>query len=107
MTTFNERERGEETKYKHDLEMGFKIRNRRNKLLGLWIAGDHLGLQGDEAAAYAKEIVMADFDSPGNQAMLARIKADLEKAGKTLSDHQLDKHLKEFEVAARQQVMSE
>ena len=50
MTTFNERERGEETKYKHDLELGFKIRNRRNKLFGLWVAQTYLGLSGDEAA---------------------------------------------------------
>ena len=44
MTTFDDRERGEESKFKHDLELGFKIRNRRNKLFGLWIAQEHLGL---------------------------------------------------------------
>lgn len=107
MTTFNERERGEETKYKHDLEMGFKIRNRRNKLFGLWVAQTHLGLAGDAAVQYAKDVVMADFELPGDDDMLAKVKADLEKAGQTVSDHQLDKQLTELEAAARQQVMSE
>ena len=107
MTTFNERERGEETKYKHDLELGFKIRNRRNKLFGLWVAQTYLGLSGDEAAAYAKDVVMADFELPGDDDMLGKVKADLEQAGKPVSDHQLEKQLKEFEAAARQQVMAE
>lgn len=107
MTTFNERERGEETKYKHDLELGFKIRNRRNKLFGLWIAQDYLGLSGDEAAAYAKDVVMADFELPGDDDMLGKVKVDLEQAGKSATDHHLDKHLKEFETLARQQVMAE
>ena len=66
MTTFDERERGEETKFKHSLELDFKIRNRRNKLFGLWVAQTKLGLPGDEAAAYAKDVVMADFELPGD-----------------------------------------
>ena len=107
MAMFDERERGEETKYKHDLELGFKIRNRRNKLFGLWIAQTYLGLSGDEAGAYAKEVVMADFELPGDDDMLGKVKADLEKASQSVSDHSLQKHLKEFEAAARQQVMAE
>ena len=107
MTTFDDRERGEETKFKHELELGFKIRNRRNKMFGLWVAQDLLGLSGDTATAYAKEIVMADFELPGDHDMLDKVKADLGKTGKTVSDHQLDKHLKQFEAEARRQVMSE
>ena len=85
MTTFDERERGEETKYKHDLELGFKIRNRRNKLFGLWIAQTYLGLAGDEAAAYAKDVVMADFELPGDDDMLGKVKADLDAGGQDRS----------------------
>lgn len=107
MTTFNERERGEETKYKHDLEMGFKIRNRRNKLFGLWVAQTHLGLAGDAAVQYAKDVVMADFELPGDDDMLGKVKADLAKAGQSVSDHHLHKQLTELETAARQQVMAE
>ena len=80
MTTFDDRERGEETKFKHELELGFKARNRRNKLFGLWIAQDYLGLTGEAATTYAKDVVMADFAEPGDQDMLNKVKADLEKA---------------------------
>ena len=65
MTTFDERERGEE-KVQARLGAGFKIRNRRNKLFGLWVAQTKLGLSGDEAASYAKDVVMADFELPGD-----------------------------------------
>jgi hypothetical protein len=107
MTTFEDRERGEETKFKHELELGFKIRNRRNKMFGLWVAQTHLGLAGEDAAAYAKDVVMADFELPGDNDMLAKVKADLDKAGKQVSDHQLKKHLGELEHEAKQQVMAE
>ena len=107
MTTFNERERGEETRYKHDLELGFKIRNRRNKLFGLWVAQTYLGLSGDEAVSYAKDVVMADFELPGDHDMIGKVQADLANAGKTATDHHLEKELKALEAAARQQVMAE
>ena len=107
MTTFNERERTEEAKFKHDQELAFKIRNRRNKLFGLWLAQEHLGLAGDAALSYAKDVVMADFDLPGDDDIFTKVKADLGKAGKNLSDHQLRKHLEECETIAREQIMKE
>ncbi len=107
MTTFDDRERGEETKFKHELELGFKVRNRRNKLFGLWVAQTYLGLAGDEAVSYAKDVVMADFELPGDHDMIAKVQADLVKAGHTVTDHHLEKELKALETAARQQVMAE
>ena len=55
MTTFNDREKAFEDKYKHDQELQFKVEVRRNKLLGLW-AAELLDKKGDEADAYAKEV---------------------------------------------------
>ena len=107
MTMFDDRERGEETKYKHDLELGFKIRNRRNKLFGLWVAQTHLGLSGDEAVSYAKDVVMADFELPGDDDMLGKVQADLEKAGRTVGGDELQRQLKSLEAESRRQVMAE
>ena len=59
------------------------------------------------ATAYAKDVVMADFDLPGDEDMLGKVRADLEKAGKSLSDHLLHKHLAEFMRIAHEQVMKE
>ena len=107
MTTFDERERGEEGNFQHEQELAFKIRNRRNKLFGLWIAQDHLGLSGEAASSYAKDVVMADFEVPGDSDMMGKVRADLAKAGREVSDHMLKKHLEQFQAQARQQVMSE
>jgi hypothetical protein len=107
MTTFDDRERGEETKFKHELELGFKVRNRRNKLFGLWVAQTYLGLSGDEAVSYAKDVVMADFELPGDHDMIEKVQTDLAAAGKAATDHHLEKELKALEAEARKQVMAE
>ena len=65
MTTFEEREKGYEAKFKRDQEFQFKATARRNKLLGLW-AAEKLGLSGGDADAYAKEVVIADFEVAGD-----------------------------------------
>ena len=62
MTTFDKRETSFEAKYAHDQETVFKIGARRNKLLGLWMA-EHLGLEGADADAYAKQVIASDFES--------------------------------------------
>ena len=76
MTTFDDRESGFEAKYAHDEEMLFRAQARANKLLGLWAAG-LLGKVGDEAEAYAREIVKADFEEPGHEDVFRRVAADL------------------------------
>src|SRR3546814_14271709 len=75
MANFDDREKGFEHKYKHDKELEFKINARRNKLLGLW-AATQLGLTGADAETYAKSVVMADFDKPGDDDVLDKVVAD-------------------------------
>ena len=76
MTTFDDRENAFEAKFAHDGEMQFKAEARRNKLLGLWAAG-LLGKSGDEAAAYALEVVSADFEEAGTEDVVRKVAADL------------------------------
>ena len=105
--SFEDREKSEEAKYKHDQELAFKVRNRRNKLLGLWVAETHLGKTGEDALNYAKEVVMADFEEPGDDDVFEKIRTDLQKGGSDLSDHMLRKQMDACEAEARAQVMSE
>ena len=63
-TTFDKREEGFERQFVHDEELRFKAVARRNRLLGLWAAG-LLGKSGTDAEAYAKEVVLADFETGG------------------------------------------
>ncbi len=76
---FDDRRKGFESKWAHDAEMQFKVMNRRNKLLGLW-AAELMGKSGDAAAAYAKEVVAADFDEPGDEDVFRKVRKDLDTA---------------------------
>ncbi len=76
MTTFDDRENAFEGKYAHDAQMQFKAEARRNKLLGLW-AADLMGKTGEEAAAYAKEVIKADFEEAGYEDVVRKVAGDL------------------------------
>lgn len=74
---FEDRKKAAEAKWAHNEELGFKVMARRNKLLGLWAAGEK-GLSGDAANAYAKEVVAADFDEPGDEDVFRKVRVDLD-----------------------------
>jgi hypothetical protein len=106
MATFDDREKGFEQKYKHDNELEFKVSARRNRLLGLWAAKE-LGLPDAEAEAYAKTVVMADFQKPGDDDVVDKIVGDFKNKGIEMSEHRVRKHMSELLDAARKQVMTE
>ena len=106
MTTFDDRERTEETRYKHDQELTFKARNRGNRMFGMWVA-EQLGLSGEAADSYAKDVVVADFESPGDEDILTKVRADLAAKSIEISDHVLQKRLQEFRELALQQIKTE
>ena len=103
MANLKDRENAFENKYAHDAEMQFKAEARRNKLLGLW-AADLMGKSGDEADAYAKEVIKADFEEAGDEDVFRKVKADLEKAGAGISDTELRKKMDFLMVEARGQI---
>ena len=102
MTTFKEREEGFEKMFAHDEELRFKANARRNKLFGLWAAGK-LGLTGDEAEAYAKAVVMADFEASAG-GVLGKVRTDLEAKGVALSEHQIGRTMDELMEQAIAQI---
>ena len=106
MTTFDKREKDFEKKYKHDQDLQFKVEVRRNKLLGLW-AAELLGKAGAEADAYAKEVVAADFEEPGDADLVRKVLGDFEAAGTEFSEHRLRKMMDELLAVAKEQVMEE
>ena len=104
MTTFEEREKGYEAKFKRDQEFQFKATARRNKLLGLW-AADKLGLSGGDADAYAKEVVVADFEEPGDEDVLRKVAEDLD--GKGVRAEDVRREMDRLMPIAAQQVEAE
>ncbi|KPL55353.1 DUF1476 domain-containing protein [Prosthecomicrobium hirschii] len=103
MTTFDRREEGFEKKFAHDEELRFKATARRNKLIGLW-AAEHLGLSGEKAEEYAREVVRADFDEPGEEDVFRKIRADLDAAKVEQSDHQIRRRMDELMAVAVEQI---
>jgi hypothetical protein len=106
MTTFDDREKAFEDKYKHDQDLQFRVEVRRNKLLGLW-AAELVGRTGDDAEAYAKEVVTADFEVPGDADLVGKVLGDLAAAGVEMSEHRLRKKMEELVDVAKQQVMND
>lgn len=103
MTTFSDREKGEEAKYAFDEETRFKIEARRNKLLGLWVAGK-VGLSGDAAEAYAKTVVAADFDAPGEEDVFVKVMADIKAKNAAITEAEVRKQMSVLREEARKQI---
>jgi hypothetical protein len=99
MTTFDKREEGFEKQFARDEELKFKASARRNKLLGLW-AAEKLGFSGAQAEAYAKEVIMADFEEPGDHDVFRKIRRDFDAKGITQSDHQIRRTMDELMAKA-------
>ena len=106
MGAFDDREKGIENKYFHDQELEFKATVRRNKLLGLW-AAELMGLEGDAAEAYAKEVVKSDFEEAGDEDVFRKVRGDFDAKGVDQSDHQIRRQMDELLAAAREQVTKE
>lgn len=103
MTTFDERENAFENKFAHDAEMQFKAEARRNKLLGFW-AAELLGKSGDEAEAYAVEVVKSDFEEAGHEDVVRKVSGDL---GDKSSNDEIRAKMDELMKVAKAQLMEE
>jgi hypothetical protein len=103
MTTFDKREEGFEKQFAHDEELRFKASARRNKLLGLW-AAEKMGLTGNDAEAYAKEVVMADFQEPGDQDVFRKIRQDCDARKVAVADQDIRRVMDELMAQAVAQI---
>lgn len=104
--SFKKREDAFENKYARDQELRFRVDIRRDKLIGLW-AAEMLGLKGDEAEAYAKEVISADFEEPGEDDVVRKIMADFQEKDIDFSEHRLRKKMEELLEIAKQQLQNE
>jgi hypothetical protein len=103
MNNFDKREEGFEKKYALDEEQKFKAEARRNRLLGMW-AAEKLGISGDAATAYAKEVVAADFEEAGDTDVVRKVLGDLTAKGVAVTEPQLRVKMDELMATAVAQV---
>ena len=105
MATFQDREKEFEARFKHDEELKFKVTARRNRLLGEWAAA-RMGLTGEAADTYAREVVEAEFKG-GDPKVVDKVCADLNAKGQSCTPAQIRFELDHFAETAKQQIMQE
>ncbi len=96
---FRDRQKGFEGKYQMDQELAFKVQTRRDKYFGQWVAG-LLGNSGADVDVYAKEVVASNFEKPGDDDMLGKVRTDLKNKGIGADDKVLLAELQKAEAAA-------
>jgi hypothetical protein len=106
MTTFDSRKDGFEKKFAHDEELQFKATARRNKLLGAW-AAEKMGLTGDAATQYAKDVVAADFEEAGDDDVVRKVMGDFQAKGVDQSEHQVRRTMDELMGEAIAQIKAQ
>ena len=106
MSGIDDRRKGMEAKLHHDGELKFKVNNRRNKLLGQWLA-EQFGLAGEEAEAYAKTVVLSDFEEPGEEDVVRKVMADIESRNAGIDEATVRKQMETLMDTAKDQVLGE
>jgi hypothetical protein len=105
-SSFEKREKSAEAKWALDEETRFKVYARRNKLLGLWAAGE-LGLGDAAAESYAKEVVAADFEKPGEEDVFEKLRRDFDEKKPAMGDATIRSRMAELLETAREQITAE
>lgn len=100
---FDKRQKGFEGKYHRDQEHEFRVQSRRDKLFGLWLA-DKFGIIGDSAVNYASDVVESNFEKPGDEDMLDKVRKDIDNKGSEITNEQLRSKLRELETLAEKQI---
>lgn len=88
MSGFDDRQKGMEAKHVHEEQMKFKASVKRNKLLGLW-AADQMGMAGEDAEQFAKDVIKSDFEEAGDDDVLRMVQAAMAKHGVEISSSEL------------------
>ena len=105
MTTFDQRKDAYENKFAHDEELRFKATARRNKLLGLW-AAEKLGKSGADAEAYAKSVVVADFEEAGDEDVVRKVKADFAAGNVAAGDTEIRQVMQDLLIRAAEEIQA-
>ncbi len=106
MSQFDDRQKGQEAKFAFDAEKKFKAEARRNKLVGIW-AAELMSLTGDEAKAYAAEVVAADFEEAGDEDVFRKVSGDLKAKGLDIGDDVIRQKMAQLVQTANEQIAAE
>src|SRR4029077_8003386 len=95
---------GFEAALQRDQELAFRIKARRNRLFGLW-AAERLGVPAGEASEdYAIAVAAADFEIPGDDDVVGKVRSDLAEKGISLTEPELREELTRAAAEAQSQL---
>ena len=100
------KDKGHETDLVREGEREFIVTARRNKLLGLW-AAERMGITGDAAQAYSKEVVVSDLEEPGDDDVVRKVMKDLAEKGADITEDRLRREMDALLEVARRQTESD
>ena len=104
MNTFDDRKKAFETKFVQDADLQFRLKAKRNKLIGEWAAER---LEKDNKEDYIKEVRESDLEKPGDEDIIEKLLEDFKKAEYSLSREELLLKFSEFENKAKEDLISE
>ena len=73
MNNFNDRAKAFEAKFTQDADLQFRLRAKRNKLIGEWASQV---LQKENPEEYVKEVRESDLEKPGDEDIIEKIMKD-------------------------------
>lgn len=103
---FHDREKAFEAQFGHEQDLSFRVRVRRNRMLGLWVA-EAIGITGDGAESYARDIVSLDLEKPGDGGILSKILADFQNGGIDMTEPRLKLKMEKMMAVAREKILRE
>jgi hypothetical protein len=103
MSDLGDREKGFERKFERDQELEFKIKVRRNRLLGLW-AAEKLGLKAEAAGDYARGIADPAKHLHGDEAVIKQIASDFNAKSIAIDEARLRLEITRFAAEATKQL---
>ena len=92
---YDDRKKQFEKKFELDEEKKFKVTALRNKMLGKW-AGELLGVGEEDIDKYINDVVLSDFEKPGEEDVVEKIKNDFDKESINLSKEEIRKKIGYF-----------
>ncbi len=88
-----------------DMATRDQVNARRNYLMGLW-AGQKLGVPESELPRYVGEVMAADFEEPGPQDVVRKLRRDFAATGLDVSEAEVMQQLKNAEKSVRSELLS-
>ncbi len=98
--------KAQENKFKHEQDLLFKAKVKRNRMLGLW-AADLMELEPEDTIKYADEFVALHLKDTGREKLYNKLLDDFNHAGIHKSDHRIERKIHDCMVRAVYELKTE